>query len=160
MSRPLANGWADRCDLTRPTKDLARENGVSTSAVTLARRVRGVPNPTPRPKPPPAPRKHPQAPPAPSRAPRPTPKPTATPIARQDRTLSRESAATVAPSEPIAANDLDAKIRQAVTDEVRVMGVSPFVASVVVSARYRVAREMVEAIAEDVAGMRRGVAHG
>ena len=36
-------------------------------------------------------------------------------------------------------------------------GVSPFVASVVVSARYRVAREMVEAIAEDVAGMRREV---
>ena len=207
MSRPLNNGWADRCDLTRPTKDLARENGVSPSAVTLARRQRGIPNPTPRTPPPrrpkrdpstvpePKPRKWgalntvdltrptaelrklgfsdsaiararkrhgiaPPTPPRPTRAPRPTPKPTATPIARQDRTSPRESAVTVAPLEPIAANDLDAQIRQAVTDEVRVMGVSPFVASVVVSARFRVAREMVEAIAEDVAGMRRKVIRG
>ena len=134
-------------DLTKSIAELMALTGRSESTVVRARRAAGLTKPTGR-----APR--------PTRTPRPTPKPTATPIARQDRTSPRESAVTVAPPEPIAANDLDAQIRAAVTDEVRVIGVSPFVASVVVSARYRVAREMVEAIAEDVAGMRRGVARG
>ena len=134
-------------DLTRSIAELMALTGRSESTVVRARRAAGLTKPTGR-----APR--------PTRAPQSTPKPTAAPIARPERSSSRESAATVAPSEPISANDLDAKIRQAVTDEVRVMGVSPFVASVVVSARFRVAREMVEAVAEDVAGMRREVARG
>lgn len=132
-------------DLSLPIAELVRLTGRSRASAQRAKRAAGLTRPRP-------PRATP--------APKPTPKPTATPNARQDRTSPRESAVTVAPPEPIAANDLDAKIRQAVTDEVRVMGVSPFVASVVVSARYRVAREMVEAIAEDVAGMRREVARG
>lgn len=205
MSRPLRNGWADRCDLTRPTKELARENGVSTSAVTLARRMRGIPNPTPRtprrPKrdpstmPEPKPRKWgtlntvdltrptaelrrmgfsdsaiararkrhgiaPPAPPRPTRAPKPAPTPSVTSIARQRATSPRESAAVVAPPEPAAANGIDPAIRAALVDEMRGMGTSPGIAAMLIAARFRVAREVVERIAEDVAGMRREVSNG
>lgn len=66
----------------------------------------------------------------------------------------------VAPPVPAPANGIDVAIRAALSDEMRGMGVSPFVASVVIAARFRVAREVVERIAEDVAGMRREVAGG
>lgn len=135
-------------DLTLPIEELVQLTGRSRATVQRAKRAAGLTRPRP-PRPPRA-----------AATPKPTPKTPTTPIARQGRTSPRESAAAVAPPEPIAANDLDAQIRAAVTDEVRVMGVSPFVASVVVAARFRVAREMVEAVAEDVAGMRRRVAHG
>ena len=169
MSRPSGRGWADRADLTRPTKELARENGVTTSAVTLARRVRGIPNPTPKSKPPPRPRKAPTAPAAP-RAPKPPrqaavrppapPKPPKAPRVRPERSSPRESAAVVAPTVLAPTVTFPGLVRAALADEIRGLGSSPFVAAVVVAARYRMALDVVERIAEDVAGMRREVSNG
>ena len=127
-------------DLTRSSADLMELTGRSQSTVVRARRAAGLTKPQ-------APRHAAPRPPAP-------PKPPATPRARPERSSPRESAATVAPPAPAPANNVDAAIRAALVDEMRGMGVSPFVASVVIAARFRVAREEVERIAEDVAGMR------
>lgn len=165
--RPYPAKLAD-ADLTRPTRELCAEYGCTRTAVTYQRRARGIPSPprVRKAKPPKAPRPprvvapKPPRPPRPTRAPKPTPTPSATPIARQRATSPRESAAVVAPPEPTAANGVDPAIRAALVDEMRGMGTSPGIAAMLIATRFRVAREVVERIAEDVAGMRREVAGG
>ena len=134
-------------DLTKSIAELMELTGRSESTVVRARRAAGLTKPTGR-----RPRNAP--------APKPSPKLPAPPVARPERSSPRESAAVVAPRVPVAANNLDAQIRAAVVDEMRGMGTSPGIAAMLIATRYRVAREVVERIAEDVAGMRREVSNG
>lgn len=165
--KPYPAKLAD-ADLTRPTRELCAEYGCTRTAVTYQRRARGIPSPprTRKAKQPKAPRPPRMAAPKPPRAtrpprtPKPTPTPSATPIARQRASVPRESAAVVAPPVVAPANGIDPAIRAALVDEIRGMGSSPGIAAMLIAARFRVAREVVERIAEDVAGMRREVSNG
>ena len=126
-------------DLTKSIAELMELTGRSESTVVRARRAAGLTKPTGR-----RPRNAP--------APKPSPKPPAPPVARPERSSPRQSA-NVTP--PAAANDIDPVIRQALADEMKGWGTSPGIAAMLIATRYRVAREVVERIAEDVAGMRR-----
>jgi hypothetical protein len=126
-------------DLTKSIAELMELTGRSESTVVRARRAAGLTKPTGR-----RPRTAP--------TPKPPPKPPAPPVARPERSSPRQSA-NVTP--PAAANDIDPVIRQALADEMKGWGTSPGIAAMLIATRYRVAREVVERIAEDVAGMRR-----